>query len=104
MLSAIFHSGGAGGVKCYNGGHFPPIRQDGRFNYVLQAVLCRLPARQSQGCHDAVLSVVTVVTGRVVVYAWAGWGHSLGQNIVGPSTCHTRAGGTSGTKSVSRIL
>ena len=35
-------AGGAGGVKCYNVGHFPPIRQDGGFNYVLQAVLCML--------------------------------------------------------------
>ena len=42
LLSAMFHSGGAGGVKRYNGGHFPPIRQDGRFNYVLQPTGCPL--------------------------------------------------------------
>ena len=48
LISAMFDSVGAGGaegagrVKCYNVGHFPPIRQDGHFNYALQTVLCRL--------------------------------------------------------------
>ena len=55
FLSAMSDSGGAGGVKCYNRGHFPPISQGGRFNYVLRAVLSRPTVRLSKGCHDAVL-------------------------------------------------
>ena len=76
----MLDSGGAGGVKCYNGGHFPPIRQDGRFNYVLQAVLCKLQARLSKGCDDAALRCYADIAGcpEAVAVLWfmSGWGQS----------------------------